>query len=160
MLGPLTSAVQRERVEGFLERRPGHAEIVTGGGRPDLPGFYLEPTIVTGLAQEDELVQQEIFGPVFTVQTFADEAEAIAMANGTSFGLAASVWTENLGRAMRVSNALNFGTVWVNAHLSLAPELPVGGFGDSGHGYENGLMGLEEYTRVKHVAINHAAHRS
>jgi betaine-aldehyde dehydrogenase len=160
VLGPLTSAVQRERVEGFLERRPRHAEIVTGGDRPDLPGFFLEPTIVTGLAQEDELVQQEIFGPVFTVQTFADEAEAIAMANGTSFGLAASVWTENLGRALRVSNALNFGTVWVNAHLSLAPELPVGGFGDSGHGYENGLMGLEEYTRIKHVGINHALHRS
>ncbi len=155
VLGPLTSPGQRDRVEGFLERRPSNAEVVTGGGRPDLPGFFLEPTVVTGLDQADELIQQEIFGPVITVQAFADEHEAIRMANGTSFGLAASVWTENLGRAMRVSTALDFGTVWVNAHLALAPELPVGGFGDSGHGYENGLLGVEEYTRIKHVGISH-----
>ena len=155
VLGPLTSAAHRDRVEGFLSRRPSHADVVLGGGRPDAPGFFLEPTIFAGLRQADELVQEEIFGPVFTIQTFSDDTEALSLANGTRYGLAASIWTENVGRAMRVSNALDFGTVWVNAHLALAPELPVGGFGASGHGVENGLFGIAEYTRVKHVAINY-----
>lgn len=149
--GPVNNALQLERVTGFLDRLPGHAEVLAGGNRVGTSGYFLEPTVVDGLRQDDEAVQDEIFGPVITVQTFTDEAEAIALANGVRYGLSSSVWTRDHGTALRVSRALDFGVVWINTHIPFVAEMPHGGFKQSGYGKDLSMYGFEDYTRIKHV---------
>jgi betaine-aldehyde dehydrogenase len=153
-LGPLNNPRQRERVEGFLERKPAHAEVVTGGSEPDLPGYFLEPTVVANLRQDDEMVQDEIFGPVMTVQQFSDESEALRWANGVRYGLASSVWTSDVKRALRMAKSLKFGCVWINDHIPIVSEMPHGGFKQSGYGKDLSAYSLEDYTEVKHVMAN------
>jgi betaine-aldehyde dehydrogenase/aminobutyraldehyde dehydrogenase len=154
-MGPVISAEQQQRVLGFLERAlDAKATVVTGGGAVGDRGFFVSPTLVTEVAQDSEIVQNEVFGPVVTMQRFASDDEAVAMANGVRYGLAASVFSENVGRAMKVAAGLDFGTVWVNEHLfPLSPEMPHGGFKESGYGKDMSLYSMEEYTRIKHVCV-------
>jgi betaine-aldehyde dehydrogenase len=154
LYGPLNNVNQLARVGGMLERLPDHAQVRAGGARQGDVGYFWQPTVVSDLRQDDEAIQNEIFGPVITVQRFTDEEEALRWANGVEFGLAASVWTKDHGRAMRMSRALDFGCVWVNAHIPIVAEMPHGGFKHSGYGKDLSIYGLEDYTRIKHVMHN------
>jgi betaine-aldehyde dehydrogenase len=152
--GPVNNLNQLERVSGFLDRTPSHAEVLTGGKKVARAGYFFAPTVVAGLRQDDEMIQNEIFGPVITVQRFKDEAEAIRSANGVPYGLASSVWTSNHSKAMRMAKAFDFGCVWINTHIPLVAEMPHGGYKRSGYGKDLSSYGFEDYTRIKHVMTN------
>ncbi|MCX2923923.1 gamma-aminobutyraldehyde dehydrogenase [Streptomyces sp. NEAU-W12] len=151
LFGPLNSAGQLAQVQGFVDRLPAHARVEAGGRRVGDTGYFFAPTVVSGLKQDDEIIQKEVFGPVITVQTFTDEDQAVAYANGVEYALASSVWTKDHSRAMRMSKKLDFGCVWINTHIPLVAEMPHGGFKKSGYGKDLSAYGFDDYTRIKHV---------
>ncbi|MFB7514310.1 gamma-aminobutyraldehyde dehydrogenase [Streptomyces sp. NPDC056144] len=151
LYGPLNNANQLAQVAGFIERLPAHAKVEAGGHRVGDKGYFWAPTVVSGLKQDDEIIQNEVFGPVITVQSFTDEAQALEFANGVEYALASSVWTKDHARAMRMSKNLDFGCVWINTHIPLVAEMPHGGYKKSGYGKDLSAYGFEDYTRIKHV---------
>jgi 1-pyrroline dehydrogenase len=156
-MGPLVSAAQRDRVTGFIERATAAgATLATGGSEPDRAGFFVTPTVITGADQNSEIIQSEVFGPVVSVQSFEGEGEGVLMANDSDYGLCASVWTGNAARSLRIARELDYGTVWINAHLALAAEMPWGGFKQSGYGKDMSVLALDHFTRVKHVMARFA----